>query len=193
MKKLEINDTIKVFGKGARKLALIGTISASTIFFSGCGLDDVTSVFQGKEGDEDVAFLEKDGQILQLLRLSSGKTCAWKVGYFSLEDENLHFHDAFEDEDTNLSYLLTLSDNMKIDFCDYANICNTEVLLSCKVSKVQSDDILSNLAENEINGVEPSSEYSCKELVELFSIKDYSYDDIIKNSSVEKVTQKKKK
>lgn len=198
MKKLEISNTFKKLSKFGKMLALAGTISTSAICFSGCSLDDVVETFQGKKDEKDTAALEEKGQILQLLRLSSGKSCAWKVGYFSLDEEDLHFIDAFENDDTNLSYLLTISDGMKISYCDYANICNTDILLSYKITKEQSDDILSNLKDNTATSITPKSEYSCKEEVTLKSIKDSSYEDIVKNTniknmSLEKAPQKKKK
>lgn len=193
MKKLEIGNTFKKVCKFGKILALAGTISTSAIYFSGCSFDDVVENFQGKKDEKDTATLEEKGKILQLLRLSSGKSYAWKVGYFSLDEKDLHFIDAFEKDDTNLSYLLTISDEVKINYCDYANICNTDILLSYKITKKQSDDILINLENNTAISIISNSEYSCKEEVTLKSIKDSSYEDIIKNTSLEKAPQKKKK
>ncbi len=190
MKKLEIRDKFKSLSKFGRMLALTGTISASAICFSGCGLEDITSIFTGEKKEVS---LEEEGKVLQLLRLSSGKTCAFKVGYFTVKEDNLHFVDAFENEDTNLSYLLTISDNMELSYCDYANICNTDVLLSYKVNESQSEDIINNLEENSAKSISSKSEYSCKDKVSLKNIKDSSYEDIVKNTSLEKAPQKKKK
>lgn len=177
MKKLEIRDKFKSLSKFGRMLALTGTISASAICFSGCG-------------EKKEASLEKDGKILQLLRLSSRKNCAWRVGYFTLKEDNLHFVDAFERQDINLSYLLTMSDNMELSYCNYASICNTDTLLSYKINETDFEVIINNLEKNSAKSI---SFYSCKDEVALKNIKDSSYEDIIKNTSLEKVNRKNTK
>lgn len=194
MKNLEIGDTFKNLGKYGRMFALAATIGATTICFSGCGNEK-----------DNVAALEKDGQILQLLRLSSGKSCTWKVGYFELNEGDLHFKNAFKkDEDTNLSYLLTISDGVKMDFCDYASLCNTDILLSYQVTKTQSDDILDSFEKNNVDEkntfdyINSNSKYSSKEDVNLKNISiNSSYEAIIEITSLKKATQeapqKKKK
>ncbi len=182
MKKLEIRDKFKSLSRFGRMLALTGTISASAICFSGCGSKEIG------------ASLEKDGQRLQLLRLTSGYSCAWKVGYFSVKEDDLYFVNAFEEkEETNLSYLSKISDEMEISYCDYANMCNTDLLLSYKISESQSEDIIKNVENKYDEVITSNSKYSCRDEVTLKKIKDDSYEDIIKNTKLEKAPQKKKK
>lgn len=199
MKNLKIGKAFKKLGNFGRMFALAGTIGATSICFTGCGaVDTFTSWVQGDKSDDDKdsAVLEEKGKKLQLLRLSSGKSCALKVGYFSLDKEtgDLHFVEAYEEkDDTNLSYLLTISDNMDIKYCDFAYLCNTDILLSYKIHKSESDDILSKLDANTPTSITSSSDYSSKEEVALKNVRESSYDEIIENTSLTKASEKKKK
>lgn len=120
----------------------------------------------------DFAPFEQDGKKLQYVVLNHTGIYEYKLGYLDYSHHSLILDVAFTDEQIDLSYLVSISNNTSIYLCDAIDCCEESVAISGGVSKDQAHTF--NGFSSSLKSVD-------------YMIRNGNYEDVLNNASLDTI------